>query len=334
MTEYYRSIFLVFLVFIPNIMHAKKFSFIISAEGGPYCSTSLSNEIMARFSGRIQYLNSVNRTQYLVKVRIIPEFYAPENPLQAIKVRGSFQLKRIENNFSWQAHLSNRYNYYSLKQLNRYSDNLFLIGGKLNFALNKDFLFLFAMDYLKRDIFNPAVNNLSSITGHAGLEYSFKNKTHLAIQLYLENYMIESEQETVAGKQNNGWRFGPQVELRHRSSYIFNITYHFLFVTSQLSTQSTSLHRLQLIWGKYFGINWSAFLFINLLLQNSVSDQIPDELVYLPLNNENWLYLKTGYDLNVDTELFLKCGYARDELFNQNLSLSGWQILLGINHKF
>jgi hypothetical protein len=70
------------------------------------------------------------------------------------------------------------------------------------------------------------------------------------------------------------------------------------------------------------------------LIQDILDSQIPDELTYLPLNNENWIYLKNGYDINLDTELFLKIGYTQDKIFREDITLSGWQLLLGFNYKF
>ncbi len=326
--------FIIFLHSFQERLTAKNFKFLLSGEAGPYYSTSVSNEFLARLSGRIQYKYSKDRTHFLLKAKVTPELYGPQNPIQAIKIRSRIQLSKKGEIFTWQGHLHHQFHYYHIKEFNIYSQHLLFLGGKLNWPLSSSHLFGISLDYLYREIISRPANRLDSIIGKFGLNVDIGVYTRVAIDVYIERYLIKAQQIADEHRENSGYRFGPQLGLQHRSTFILNLTYHFLFISSELSSKTTLFHGIQCVWGKYLNRKWSLFFFINVLIQDILDSQIPDELTYLPLNNENWIYLKNGYDINLDTELFLKIGYTQDKIFREDITLSGWQLLLGFNYKF
>jgi hypothetical protein len=48
------------------------------------------------------------------------------------------------------------------------------------------------------------------------------------------------------------------------------------------------------------------------------------------MNLENRVYIKLGYEINGSTEIFLKSGYFNENLYKNNLSFKGWNVMVGV----
>ena len=61
----------------------------------------------------------------------------------------------------------------------------------------------------------------------------------------------------------------------------------------------------------------------------SAADILP--LLYSPIDQENNLYLKVEYDLSEMFSVYIRSGYSKENFFVNDLSYSGWTVLLGLS---
>ncbi|MGD9900322.1 MAG: hypothetical protein AB7T22_14455, partial [Calditrichaceae bacterium] len=153
----------------------------------------------------------------------------------------------------------------------------------------------------------------------------------ISIEIYTENYEIQFESTGPEPARNTGWRIGPGFSFHHKSVYYFNLSYQLILESSELSEEFSREHQIKILWGLFLSKKWSLFFYGDYRYYSDKGKDIPAELSYTPVNNENWYYIKLGYDLDIKKEIYIKTGYSKEDLIYSNRSLSGWQGLLGFN---
>jgi len=76
---------------------------------------------------------------------------------------------------------------------------------------------------------------------------------------------------------------------------------------------------------------WSVFLLADYYTRNfKTKNSTDNNLLYTPINLENRIYIKLGYELKNSFEIYLRSGYTNESLYKNNLSIKGWNIMVGI----
>ena len=171
------------------------------------------------------------------------------------------------------------------------------------------------------------------MTGYSGHVYNsidLLERVRFGTGIYIERFQIENPQKH--SELNEGFRFGPLLSIGLRSNYIATatITYNWLIYDDYPATDRN--FHIVLLTGRYISSNISMFIYTN-LYQGTSAANIPLELIYRPVTDENNLYLKLGYDIKSNSEIYLKFGYQQEELFNSNHTFSGIQLLAGFSLK-
>lgn len=329
-----RTCFLILLFYLSTFINshaADNFSFQISAEAGCNQSNTLDNNFVSRLIGRIKYQKYFSKNYVHLKARVSPALYGVKNSAKILKFSGDVIFGQRRKSFNWQACLMNKNYYYSSGMFDDAAFNIVLLGGKITKPFKTKTTFQLGIDYLYRNTLTHPHNRLNSIAGTFCTTYKMGGATYLGLELYFEKFHIGRSHTEEEANANKGWRSGPQISVQHKSSYILNLTYNFFWRYSTLVRQHSQEQRIQLMWGRFLSKNISLFIYLNYHNQPKTNSDIPVELTYMPLNNENWYYLKLGYDLSQITEAYIKMGYVKDELIYRNNSLEGWQGLLGLN---
>lgn len=133
--------------------------------------------------------------------------------------------------------------------------------------------------------------------------------------------------------KNHGWRLGPKFSASYVKELILSFDYRFLLHGSRLTSFPSYEHWLRVVAGKIFAEEWSIFFLADYYTRKFKLNNptlAESNLLYTPMNLENRIYLKLGYDIASTVEIFLKSGYFSESLYKDNLSLKGWNVMIGV----
>jgi hypothetical protein len=334
MKPVYRIYILTLFLLIQNSVFASdQFTIQVGTEGGYYNSQSLGDRLIMRLIGRLNYSNTFDQNFISIKTRLAPEVYGLNFSASTLKFNGQMFLGQRRNQFTWQARFATRNYFYKSDQFDDITFNVFQIGADLTKPVNNQTIIGLALDYYYRDSSHRSQSQLDNYSVSIFTSYQINRSNVISAELSLGSFKIHRRFQADSINANEGIRYGPKVTFNHRSGYILNFSYQLIRHSSDLLTKNHWENQLEFLWGKIFARSWSLFFYLNYLFLPDTEQEIPIELTYTPINNENWYHLKLGYDLSKTKEIYLKLGYTRDVLIYNNQDLAGWQFLAGIDFK-
>ncbi|MFO7445306.1 MAG: hypothetical protein R6W90_03025 [Ignavibacteriaceae bacterium] len=292
--------------------------------------------LLTRLSGEAKYAYKEENRYASLLLNLRPEIYGGNNSQNIFKGKVAANYSQKEDLLGWGLNVSRQRNIYR-GNTDHYNYDMFFLTGETEwyFVDNTPLTLNIGYAYQKvdfdasqhYDILFTEVRALSTLPGMLRLGYG----------LYIEYFDIENEfspdTESRIEILNSGYRWGPQLSLNYLQDFIFNFDYNF-FIHNSDFTQAFSYEQLfRLVSGTIFLEDFSIFLLIdyykrNLKVKENYSEGITP--LYVPMNLENRVYVKLGYDLSDLTELYIKAGYLKEDLYDNKYSFSGWHLLAGI----
>ncbi|MGE5499914.1 MAG: hypothetical protein ACM3Q2_17710 [Syntrophothermus sp.] len=323
-----------------TVCHAQ-FLWKINGEMGYFNSSAPGfaedHDILSRLDAQLKYQYSGEEKQALFTFRVRPEFYGFDNKIGTVKFRLSGDYLQDEENFSWGLNLSAQRLEFRDAAYSSGSES-FVIAGVVNIWADTLPLSLipgYAYQLQKSDPLQD--QDMDIIFLEANLSRYFSNYFEMNYGAYLEYFSITDHKSFMPSEPRltsaGGWRAGPQLGLRYVKDFIAEGSYRFLLHNSKETEFPSFEHHLKLLAGKMLLSRFSAFIFVNYYyrgLKNRKDAKTAPIFLYTPVNSENTIYLKLGYDLSSTIESYIKYGYANENLFYKEFSLKGWSLLFGI----
>jgi hypothetical protein len=323
-----------YLLIAPAKSPAEDLSFNLSAEGGPHLANNSDMEPFGRITARARYRKSFNDNFVNMKARFSPEIYGRDVSRSAFKFSAELLAGRQHIDYFWQIQLlTSQFQYNSGGSLNS-KFSTFILGSSYTRFFSSTWQGRITLDYLYRDSGNYPHIKLDALRFLAGPVWIVSASSQASGEIHLESYHVSQQDIPDAARRNFGWRGGFRFSLQHRATSIFNTSLQGILQTSQKEDEPSPEIRIDALWGRYLSSRWSVFTMINYQWRKENGGSTPAYLQYTPVEIENWIYAKVVYDLDNGSELFLRCGYFRDDLQDSSQNFSGWQASVGIDVKF
>ena len=335
--------FLIFIIWILNSTvkaNENPLSWSMKGEAGYYHASGSSflkqTDLISQFQGLIKYKQNQNNHNWLFELKTRPEFYGLRNNITIFKLSGKGQYQQQFSKFHLSFTLSSQKNFYLDNNLDL-NFSIFKLNSNLLWFYKRRTFFQLSANYFYRDLNNGFSNSLDAVTLIGKIYYSFSPFGKISIGAYTEKFKIDSDITTFfqfGADQNNGWRFGPEVSFNYSRHFVVNFNYHFLFHESDLDQDPDNEQWIQLLLGKLLSPRWSIFFLADYYFRHfSTQPDFNNQLIYLPIDNENNFYLKLAFDVKKETTLFLNLGFSKENLVYQNLNLSGFKGTVGVQIK-
>ncbi|MDI6802832.1 MAG: hypothetical protein QME58_03170 [Bacteroidota bacterium] len=291
-------------------------------------------DIQIKLEGQLRYDYERKKQNASAYLRVRPEMFGLKDQLRSMRLKAFGSYSYDFDNFVGGINITSQRHLFSGKYLEINYES-FLLLGDASFELFNNTPANASIGY--------AYHSLSAEEQSLDLIF-FDTKLNQAINSYLtigyggygEKFLVGSLTRTnyiLQKNKNSGWRLGPKVNLSYMRDFIFNFEYRFLLHGSQLTAFPSFEHWLRVVTGKIFGERWSVFLLTDYYLRKFKTKDITlteNILQYTPMNLENRVYVKLGYEINQSTEIFFKSGYFNESLYKNNLSIKGWNGMIGV----
>lgn len=312
-----------------------------SVEAGSF-SSSINNinnkhDLLYRLEGQAGYKYANNNNLAKLNIKLNPEFYGINADISTLKFSLDGLYVQQGKFFDWGLNFAATKN-------NFFSDNLdisfetFLLNGEISWYVQSQLLIQTnaGLAYRNMDMRNSTTLDIQYVLNN--FTYLINSYFRIAIGFYLEKFNIANRYKTIYQntQKNSGWRVGPQLNLHYLKSIILNLEYKFLFHDSEITVYPSYDQSLRLMVGKTLISKLTAFVLVDFYIRDFEFKDNENylDLTYNPINSENSVYLKIGYDIRKNFEFYLKTGYFDENLFYNDYSFSGWNLLLGIElHK-
>jgi len=314
-------------------------SYQLNPEFGIYNSSSsfLQKEsgLLIRIEGKLSYLYETENSSASLNVKARPELFGINKLLTSFKFKVGGEYERHEETFDWGLNLT--------RQLNEITNNnvhinydIFSLQGHATFSPFEDFPITSIIGYAYQDVSSGSQQNLDLLFLDAKANHIFSPYSGLGYGLYFEKFSIETKQDNNYQNKigrNSGYRIGPEIEFNLVKEFLINLQYSFLFHESDVTSFPSYEQCIKLVAGKILFQDVSAFILINFYLReykdaSSSADKL--SILYTPINQENFINLKTTYDLSETLNVYLKGGYFKENLIYNNYTFEGWNFVVGI----
>lgn len=291
-------------------------------------------DIQIKLDGQLRYdyeRKKQNATAYL---RVKPEMFGLKDQMRSMRLKAFGSYSYNFDNFVGGINITSQRHLFSGKYIEINYESFLLLGDAsfeifnntpVNASLGYAYHSLSAEEQsLDLIFFDTKLNQ--SINSYLKIGYGAYGEKFLVGSLTRTNYILQKN-------KNSGWRLGPKVNLSYIKDFIFNFEYRFLLHGSRLTAFPSFEHWLRVVTGKIFGERWSVFLLADYYIRKFKTKDISfteNILLYTPMNLENRVYVKLGYEINQSTEIFFKSGYFNENLYKNNLSFKGWNGMIGV----
>ena len=334
-----KSLYLISLsLLLTNVIAgANPLDWSVKGEAGYYrasgSSLLMQSDLVSQFQGLLRYRQNESSHNWLFELKARPEFYGLSDNITILKMSGRGKYQHRFSKFHVSFALSSRKNYY----LNNNIDldfGIFKLSSSLMWFYKRRTFFQFSANYFYRDLNNGFSNSLDAINLIAKVYKSYSRYGKFGVGAYAEKFQIESDIASslhFPTAHNSGWRFGPEVSSSYSHHFVVNFNYHYLFHKSDLDQDPDGEQWIQLLLGKLFSSRWSIFFLADYYFRHFPNEpDFDNQLIYLPIDNENNFYLKLEYEMNKTANLFFNFGYSKENLVYENLNLSGFKGTFGL----
>lgn len=311
-----------------------------SLESGYYKSAGtndiLQNGFFTGIDGKAGYNYRDKQRIASINLRARPEFYGFDNQLRTLKLKGEASYIQNEESFNWGIKLAQqKYNFISSGLDLTY--NMFDLSGSLDGYVWEGSPAALNFGFAYQDIGTPNEQSLDLFFGEGKLYQSLNEFTKFGYGAYLERFIVTGNPPYFYSdpkSENKGWRYGPEFSLNYLGAGVFNLDYRFLFHNSGFTHYPSIEHWIRLVAGKIISEHLSVFLLIDYYLRNFKYNDNAEKysyLLYTAMNFDNRIYVKLGYDINDNVEVYLRSGYFKENLYGNKLNFDGWNALIGID---
>lgn len=291
--------------------------------------------LITRFDGLFRYRYEEDKRNASLSLRVRPEFFTSDNPINSVKIKGEVDYFQVENNFNWGLNISRQKNFFN-DILFDFTYDVFVAAGNLTLFARDNFTLNTSAGYAYQTIKGDEEYNLDLYFTDIKMFSPLSNNLKFGYGFYLEKFFVKNKidlQNFSSVYKNDGYRAGPQLSINYFRNYVLNIEYRFLLHDSEFIDYFSYEHWIRFVAGKIFFSDWSAFLLVD---YNSFFFKKGDNYIegvtplYTPLNLENRIYLKMAYDIDSNLEVYAKGGYFKDNLYEDTFTLEGWNVMFGI----
>jgi len=307
-------------------LFAGNFGFQISLESGFLKEQQEDSQTMLRLIGRFRYARQFDMSNLNIKLRLAPEGYFSRTSSSVLRTSGQIHFVVPRELSRWDFLLSAKHYKYSLLESNKQNYTLIIGGGSYQLSINQKVSIKTDISAICRIIDAIPGHRLTGVRITPTLLIPLKADYSLQTGLHGEPFEIRSEDSI-----NDGWRIGGSFVFKKRRNPLFSFSYRLLFNKNTYQDDLSSEQHFEILLGKSLSAHWSIFFYLNYYLLPEISPETPIELVYTPLNTQNWIYLQTGFDMTKNTEIYSRFGYIYEEVNYGLQTIRGWQILLGVN---
>ncbi len=329
--KYLLSCLLLFMAWL-NVRAEDRMLLKCSAESGFYLHNRSRTQLQSSLNASLQYRYNQFRNRFLVKSRIVPRHYFTDN-VTTVKFSTGVEYRRFFSDNTLDAHIGIKRNDYSGDTFSAFSYNLAQAHLALHVPLHDAVTFVGETSFYHRDFAENRFNTMNGYAVKFASLFDLFDVFRVGTGVYLERFSISATVSDFSYSKNPGYRYGPELTMRLRSYYIASASILFYRQSYDHHFDPESNIRFIFLFGRYISKRTTLFLYINYYQAQRLSD-IPVQLSYKPLTDENTYYLKFGYDVKPSAELYLKAGYQSEELFHTRLTFSGAQLLIGLAARF
>lgn len=310
----------------------------LGAESGLYVTDEsiLKNnqKVEARIDTKLSYIYNKQASTILADLRIRPEIYGFSDRLSAIKIKSTGSYIKREKDFNWEVKLNSYYYNFTTTGIN--SD--FIMGdisANILVPLGNSYSIFIGTGYSYRRNATTATLDINSVLVSVIIFHNFSNRLNIGAGINIEKFKAAYTAETGSINfinKNNGTRFGPVFSLDHTGLFIIRSSYSFLIHNSDITKPTSFEHTASFVFGKKLNSDLS-FMLLADYYKNSfrfINNINSEKHLYFPSNIENQVAAKLGYDVNRNTEVYIKGGYFNMDLLINQQALTGWNLLLGI----
>ncbi len=330
--------FTVVFIFIQSNDLQAQVSARIALEGGYYStanSLSNSNEsVEGRIDGRLDFRSQSKSNVTKVSMRVRPEIYGLENSLTSYKLKGLayHQLSLSKNAIG--VGIEGAMNRYSFSNRETTLD-YFSIHTTFSRPVASQSFFSAKAGYTVRTNEYDSNLEIDLVFINANYSVNVARRTILGAGIYVERFTSKFEPNAELENfslSNKGYRFGPLLNFEYQDKMIIKLNYNLMLHLSDVTKNFSAEHFAQVVAAKSLKRNVTLMLLAeyyygDLRFNESTSF---DKYLYFPSNNENEIYGKLVVDVSASTEVYLRTGYFNIDLQVENQSLSGWNMLFGI----
>lgn len=330
----------IFLVFSFSIFGQIKYN--ASAETGIFRSTGLGNEnnvnVLASADGLLGYQYHENKRSASVQLRVRPELYGLNNNLRSLKFKASAWYYQEEKKFNWGININRQLFDFKSDNIDVSYDQ-FILSGNVSTFLTRDMPIVADIGYSFQKVSSNQIQKLDMTFVDARAYDLINTFLKLGYGFYAERFFLTGTVYSLQAGQpnyeaeNNGWRIGPHISINYLKDFVVNFDYRFLIHNSQYTSYPSTENWLRLVVGKILSEKWSAFLLTDYYFRNFKTKEIAadnQDLLYTSTNFENRIYLKLGYDISNNIELYAKSGYFDENISVDKYSFEGLDVSLGI----
>lgn len=325
----------IFLFFFFCQNNFAQLSLRLNLEGGYYQSTSKSftvsgqKDLTAHFDGEVGYKYRNDNNTLSLKLRARPEIYGVKNNLKILKLRTAASYYLGNSKANWGFNLIGQQNNYSGRDVNlHFQDLIFVIESLMN--INDNFSTRSNLGYGYQRISNDVNQKMNLMFIDAEIIQAILKNVRIGYGIYTERFFLNNNYN-IKDTDNKGWRLGPHISFDYLKSFLVNLDYRYLFHISDITQSPSYEHWIRLVAGKLITENWSVFILTDYYFRKYTIEknlENPYLFLYTPINEDNRIYMKIGYDLSELWEIYFKTGYFRENLYN-NYSFTGWNFLFG-----
>jgi len=315
----------------------------INGEFGYYKSTGeesfKQDDVLTRLDGSAKYNYEDEKRNASLQLRGRPEFYRFKNSIASVKIKAEGNFSQDEENLIWGANLSQQKNIFNGRGL-KIDYDILLASAQTQWFIEDENSFQANFGYAFQNINNGGNYKLDLFFFDLLLLNSADRYFKYGYGIYVERFLINNVLNVIKEGLNseiklmsNGWRYGPELSLSFLRSLIITADYRFLIHESKFTKNLSYEHWIRFVAGTIFLNDWSVFVLADYYtrkfrLSGSSIDSINP--LYTPLNLENRVYLKLSNTVTQNFEVYSKMGYFKDNLYENELSIEGWNLLLGV----
>ncbi len=328
------------LIFFTSNLSLGQIKWNLNLEAGSYTANNTilkeERDFSIRAEGEFKYNYETPDSKAFLQLQARPEVLGVLNKLNTIKLRAAGGFFQYYDNYDLGINFS--------AQNHNYSGEV-IAANLTSYFLRANYSQLLSDEISAEPAFGYAYQNVDFNGRRTTDTYFADIKVEQAFNQYFRlGYGIYGEKFTLVNKfnffnlsrdnSNSGLRIGPQISLYYLSGFMLNSEIKFLFHKSDLTDFPSYEALIRFAGGKLLATDFTLLLLIDFYTRKFSYKNPKNEnsnLLYTPINIENRFYLKLSYDADDHWEIFSKAGYSKEYLYDRDLSLSGWNISIGLS---
>jgi hypothetical protein len=313
---YFRAFFIIFIMIFTCSARAQ-LDWYISPEAGVNKNQNDTSRGLSTLEAFVSYDASLLDGELSASGQFRWEFYGLSDPDRIERYTFLTSYSRQIAGLKWQLLLN--FQNHTFKQVNTDAFNIFFcrlscdIPLTVSSSLNS---MLSAGNSILRD-----EENTDGTVLMAEIKYLTSLSSNLSFGggIYSENYGLTNS-DIESNTSYKIWKTGPVVSLDYLKFYIVRLQYRYIFYTNRTGNE----HYLRFVAGRIIQNRWPVFFLADYYFRSA---QTPFPVT---LNLENRVYVKAGYAVSEQLEIYFKSGYFRDEFDNTRKTFTRWNFLIGL----